>query len=194
MRKSIVCLTMLSILFFGVSYASANDSGWDTGVKTEYLRFTDDIFKGTGLGNAVYFGAYAYKQVFVPNLYLGLESGWAGSSATIFGSDIDVNYVPVEINAKYVVPFGCNNEFNWFFGGGGSYNYFNISQRFAGSGHDDWVAGGQAFTGFNYNITKQLYVGLEAKYQMTQDIHLNGNNIGGNADNLRTGLNLGWKF
>lgn len=57
-------------------------------------------------------GLEGYYAIY-PNLYLGLEAGWAGSKNddTIdtdeFGEvdvDIKVTYIPVELNLKYAIP------------------------------------------------------------------------------------------
>jgi hypothetical protein len=47
-------------------------------IEVDYLNFTDDIFDDIDLDNAIYVGLEGYTTVW-PNLYLGVETGWASS-------------------------------------------------------------------------------------------------------------------
>jgi hypothetical protein len=180
-------------------------------VKVDYLRFTDSEMDDLGVANAPYIGAEFYFPVWNPNFYLGIESGYAWSSGdrtvtffTVGGLpvdvkyDIDVDYVPIELNAKYV--FEWCNTWTLAFGGGVSYNYFNLdasasidggNRGFAGD--SDWLFGGQFFADLNYKMGP-WFMGANIKYQITEDISFRGFDTDVSASNFRVGGQLGYMF
>ena len=167
-------------------------------VKLDYFRFMSSSIQDVNAGNGVYIGVEAYKELFFEGFYLGGEIGWAGASGDVdirnFGSiKTDIDYVPIELNAKYAVPLGQGLVFDA--GGGFSINYFGFSQRAGALNTDDsdWVWGGQLFVDLNYRYQNWL-LGAAIKYQLTQDLSLGGANAGFSADNLRLGVQAGYKF
>jgi hypothetical protein len=179
-------------------------------LKVDYLRFTDSQADDLGVANAPYIGAEFYFHVW-NNLYLGVESGYAWSSGdrnvTFFDVqglpfdvkvNIDVDYVPIELNAKYV--FGWCNTWALGIGGGVSYNYFNLdvsadvdggNQAFGGD--SDWLFGGQFFADLNYK-SGPWFLGANIKYQITEDISLRGFDSDVSASNFRVGGQVGFLF
>jgi len=139
----------------------------------------------------------------MPNLYLAAEAGWAGTSndddITILGRsrsvDIDVTYVPVELNLKYAAEFSPG----WVFGigAGASYNYFNIDVDIDGESgdEDDWLFGGQVFADLTYK-SGAWFFGINGKYQITEDIELGDDDTetNTNANNWRAGVQIGVMF
>ncbi|MGA2227933.1 MAG: hypothetical protein ABSH41_26155, partial [Syntrophobacteraceae bacterium] len=180
--------------------------GADIDLKVDYFRLSDSNFRHTADGDGVYVGLSMYKQLFVPNLYFGMEAGWAGASGTVtnrggFSFDNDVNYVLVEFNTKYVIPI--SRCFNFDFGAGISANYLDVTVNSYGRSWDDskWLFGGQFFAEANYKI-KNFFTGIDVKYQLTEDTHLFGETLlfgnhpysGTSADNLRVGAHAGFYF
>jgi len=212
MKNLFLALVLIAFVALGTSGANAQkyEIGADVAVKVEYFRFTDSTMEDLNLQNGIYIGVEAYKQVFVPNLFFGAEVGWAGtdSSAGVFNNalflgsvDLDVSYVPIEFNMKYVIPIQPCLKLD--FGGGLSLNYFNLnvdSHRFGlgSTSADDWAFGGQFFSSVNYTFSNNLFLGLEAKYQLTQNITLHSSGISFptdmSADNFRIGGQFGYKF
>jgi hypothetical protein len=113
-------------------------------LKVDYLSFTDDIFGDIDLDNAIYVGLEGYTAVW-QNLYLGMETGWASSENDDdignINVDIDVTFIPVELNLKYMAEI--TSQWVVGLGAGISYNYFEIEADNINRDADDWVFGGQ---------------------------------------------------
>jgi hypothetical protein len=179
-------------------------------LKVDYLRFTDSQADDLGIANAPYIGVEFFFPVW-NNLYLGVESGYAWSSGdrsfTFLGLDgqrfnanvnVDVDYVPIELNAKYV--FEINPCWTFDIGGGVSYNYFNLDVsgdinggNEAFGGDSDWLFGGQFFADVNYKMGP-WFLGANIKYQITEDISLRGFDSDVSASNFRVGGQVGFMF
>ena len=162
-------------------------------------------FRITNLGDGVYIGYEAYGAV-MPNFYLGGEVGWTGPSndqTVVFPREIvnihtDLTYVPIEVNFKYAAE--VSPQLVWDLGAGFSYNYFNADVHSGGlsANQSDWVWGGQLFGDLTYKLGNQWYVGINAKYQVAQDItlHVSGTDVMTNtaATNWRIGGQIGMNF
>jgi hypothetical protein len=206
MKKFSFVLILMTLVVFSTSlvHAQKYEIGADVAVKVQYFRFMDSDFKDAGVQDGVYVGIEAYKQLFLPNLYFGVEAGWAGASGNFttpiindFGAltvDSEVNYVPIEFNVKYVFELSPCLFFD--LGGGFSINYLDMKVESMGvsASQNDWLWGGQFFAELNYKITPNFFVGIGAKYQLTEDIELFGADTGTSADNFRVGAQLGYRF
>lgn len=203
MRK----LPLISLVFAVVILIAANVNaqtyqlGAGVAVKVDYFHFTGTTIDNLNAQDGVYIGLEAYKQVFIPHFFLGMELGWAGTSGTI-STDLpgnpfsfsnthtlstDINYIPIEFNAKYVLPI--SPVWDLGFGAGFSRNYFGIEGTVPGTGSvsdNDWIWGGQFFGELNYKVQNWAF-GLNVKYQLTEDMHLFSADTGTSADNLRIG-------
>ncbi len=171
--------------------------GWGNGaVKVDYFRFTDSDMKNLDLENGVYVGVEGYVSLLHPNLYFGLEAGWARTSGGVefdgFDIDLDVYYVPIEFNIKYVLEI--NPCLTIDVGGGGSANYFNVDAEGNGlsGGDDDWIWGGQLFGNVNYKLG-QWFLGANVKYQFTDFIDIAAFRDM-RASNFRAGAQVGFMF
>lgn len=191
--KRLVVVVMITAVALMVGSAHAEKRyplGFgNVALKVDYLRFTDSEVDDLDLANAPYIGVEFFFPVWSPNFYLGLESGYAWSSGEPFGGvDLDLDYVPIELNAKYV--FEINPCWTFDLGGGISYNYLNIdvSGLFRGS-EDDWLFGGQFFADLNYK-TGPWFFGTNIKYQLTEDI----DDVDVSANNFRVGGQFGFMF
>jgi hypothetical protein len=205
MKKLVLSFILLTCVILASSGVQAQryEIGADVAVKVDYFRFMDSTLGDLNLQNGVYVGIEAYKQLLVPNLFFGMEVGWAGTDSSsgvwrnqllLSSIDLDISYVPIEFNVKYVIPIQPGLKLD--FGGGLSYNYlkFNIDGFFGSASDSDWVFGGQFFTALNYTFTNNLYLGVEVKYQLTQNIKDLGLPSDVSADNLRVGGQFGYKF
>jgi hypothetical protein len=205
MKKFAMLFILITLMAFTASlvHAETYPIGADVAVKVEYFRFMDDSLRNSGAKDAVYVGVEAYKQLFCPNLYLGVEAGWAGTRGGFterfidegsFRIDTEVNYVPIEFNAKYV--FNLSPCLFFDLGAGFSINYINMEAESFGvsASTNDWIWGGQFFGELNYKITPCLFLGVAVKYQLTENIKAFGFNTDTSADNFRAGMQLGYKF
>jgi hypothetical protein len=106
--KKIILLSLMIVLVFASTTLNAAEKYalgmGNVAVKVDYIYFTDDVFDNVDIKDAVYLGLEAYYAI-MPNLYLGMEAGWAGPSndgrVDDIDVDLDINYVPVELNLKY---------------------------------------------------------------------------------------------
>jgi outer membrane protein W len=171
-------------------------------LKVDYINFTDDVFENIDLDNGIYVGLEGYYAI-MPNIYLGMETGWAGAeNDDKIGNlkvDIDVTYIPIELNLKYMAEIAPQ----WVLGVGAgiSYNYFEIEANNIDRDADDWVFGGQIFAEINYKMNDVWFLGLETKYQWTDDIEFNDFGVNErdfdtstSADNWRIGARVGFVF
>lgn len=172
-------------------------------LKVDWFHFTDGSMDDMGVENGVYVGLEAYYALscVCPNLYVGMEVGWAGSSNTVdFGpqvfarTDLNVDYVPIEFNAKYA--FNVTPTVVFDLGAGISTNYinFDLDVGNASFSSNDWLFGGQFFADVNYKFAPNWFAGVNFKYQITQEIELEGINTNTSADNVRLGGQIGYNF
>ena len=208
--KKILLLSLLVVFVFASTsvyaaemYALGNSN---IALKIDYISFTDDAFDELDIKDGVYVGLESYAMTTVPNLYFGLEAGWAGAkndhtvnlNSYSYDTETTLNYVPIELNLKYVIP--ASPALVMALGAGVSYNYLEIEQDVGDINEDvsDWVFGGQVFADLTYKMSNQWFVGINGKYQFTDDLNLDirGEDFETNArtDNWRVGAQVGLRF
>ena len=214
--KKLVLLVLVAAMALLAGFAQAEQryplGAGNLAIKVDYLRFTDSEVDDLGVADAPYIGAEFFFPVLNPNFYLGIESGYAWSSGDQtftfidrigrqidFNADFDVDYVPIEFNAKYVIEL--NPCWTLDFGGGISYNYFNIDASAdlfrrdvdLSGGDSEWLFGGQFFADVNYKMGPWFF-GANVKYQITEDMSLSGYDTDVSASNFRVGGQAGLMF
>ena len=201
--KKLLALSLMIVFVFASTTLYAAEK-YDLGMgnvalKIDYINFTEDAFDEIDLENGVYVGLEGFYAIY-PNLYLGLEAGWAGTSndddidlgGGPINVDIDVTFVPIELNLKYAVALSPD----WVvdFGAGISYSYFEIEADDVDESADDWLFGGQVFADINYKLSKDWFLGINAKYQFTDDLEFDNVDTETSADNFRVGAQVGMMF
>ncbi|MEW6585215.1 MAG: outer membrane beta-barrel protein [Nitrospirota bacterium] len=206
MKRMLLFSLVLLFVFASTSLYAAEKYALGMGnvaLKVDYFSFTDDIFDEVDLKDGVYVGLEAYYGL-MPNLYLGLEGGWAGTSEdeTIsflgeeFDVETDVTLVPVELNLKFAGEIAPS----WVIGVGAgiSYSWFNVDLEIddENADEDDWVLGGQVFAEITYKMSDQWFLGINGKYHFTEDIELGPEDLetDTNANNWRVGAHIGLMF
>jgi hypothetical protein len=200
MKRLVMFGILVSLVFVPSIYAQQKYSlgVGNVALKVDYFRFTDSNLGDLDLQNGVYLGIEGYVNAFLPNLYFGIETGWAGTSGDFkyreFKADLSTTYVPIEFNIKYA--FDLSPGFIFDLGAGLSANYFNLEADVRGwsTSSDDWLFGGQFFADVDYKFADGWFVGANIKYQVTQDIHLNGIDTDTSASNFRVGGQVGFQF
>jgi hypothetical protein len=200
MKRLVIFGILVSLVLVPSVYAQQKYSlgVGNVALKVDYFRFTDGNMADVGLANGVFVGVESYMGVFIPNLYFGIEAGWAGTSGSFklggYKFDLSTTYVPIEFNLKYA--FEMNPSLVFDLGGGVSINYFSGETSIFGysASSSDWPVGGQFFADLDYKIGNGWFVGANIKYQLTQDIHLEGINTETTASNFRVGGQLGFSF
>jgi hypothetical protein len=108
--------------------------------------------------------------------------------------DVDLTYVPVEVNLKYATE--VSPHFVIDFGAGLSYNYAKIDVQDVGD-EDEWLFGGQCFVDLNYTFDT-FFLGINGKYQLTEEGNYQsteeGYDLKVNFDNWRIGGQIGFFF
>jgi opacity protein-like surface antigen len=207
MKKVLLFALMVAIVLTATSvfatekYVLGNSN---VALKVDYINFTEDVFDEIDLESGLYVGLEGYYGI-MPNLYLGLEAGWAGTSNDDFVEeldsdvDIDVTLVPIELNLKYA--FEVSPALVIDIGAGVSYSWFNVEvdvDELGDADEDDWVFGGQVFADVNYKFSKMWFVGINGKYQFTEDLEFDvqGEDVetDSSADNWRVGAHVGMMF
>lgn len=160
------------------------------GFKVDYISFTDSILDDADIDSGIYFGLEGYMNI-NPNLYIGGEIGYANpdGSVNVLGLSVDteLEYIPIEVNVKYVIKQGENLSVS--LGGGLSYNSLDVKLSVLGVSvsDDEWLLGGQVFADLNYMVDN-YFVGAHVKYKLTEDWD--------NEDysNFRIGVHAGLTF
>jgi len=207
MKKVLLFALMVAIVLTATSvfatekYVLGNSN---VALKVDYINFTEDAFDEVDLESGVYVGLEGYYGI-MPNLYLGLEAGWAGTSndghldALDTDVDVEVTLIPIELNLKYA--FEVSPAWVIDIGAGVSYSMFEIEvdlDDFGDADQDDWVFGGQVFADVNYKLNNQWFIGINGKYQFTEDLEfeVEGEDVDAksSADNWRVGAHVGLMF
>src|SRR4030042_2558426 len=113
MKKIFLLSLMLVFVFASTTLYAAEKYALgmsNIALKVDYINLTEDAFEDIEIENGVYVGLEGYYAIY-PNLYLGLEAGWAGAEndndieidGEQFNVDVDVTFVPIELNLKYAV-------------------------------------------------------------------------------------------
>ena len=164
-------------------------------LKVDYINFTENDLEDLAVDTAAYVGIEGYGLI-APNLYLGIEVGYAnpdgGARGFDYDIDTDVIFAPSELNLKYAVNVTPNLVFD--FGGGISTTYVEVEQTVT-TPYDiifitdsDWLFGGQFFVDMNYTAN-QFFMGINAKYHVTEDFE-----DFTNFSNWRIGGQIGIRF
>jgi len=202
MKKLMVlffCLT--SLVFFFSSDASADNY---VAVKAGmYSPQSDDLDEfGEGLNLEVSYGYY-FNQYLAIDLGVGYfktdasESYYSDGRHVKEDTDIEVNTLTVALNA--IVPIDPV-ELYALGGVGGYYAYGERKIDVSGVGSDsaddtDVTFGGFLGAGLNLNITHEVFLGVEGKYQwVAADWEFEGEDVSADLDGWRITGNLGFKF
>lgn len=178
-------------------------------VKVDYINFTEDELEDLDLDTGLYGGLEWYGQI-APSLYLGAEVGYANPdeettdivSGPFLGPvavdiETEITYVPIELNLKYAIEAAPNLVFD--FGAGVSMNYAELEVEVSALGvteddsENDWLFGGQFFADLNYKFG-QFFIGVNAKYQITEDFELDDIDTDTDFSNWRVGGQVGIIF
>jgi hypothetical protein len=188
MKKLILVFLIGAFVMASTNLFAAEESalGWGTvAVKVHRINFTESEFDDWNVDKDWFYGLELYGEV-ARNWYVGAETGYTKSSGSEQMVDVDVTYIPVEVNVKYAIQ--VNPRFVIDLGAGPSYNYGKVKLK---SPIDEktskWKFGGQAFIDLNV-VLDRFFFGLDGKYQITQkygDVAF---------DNWRIGGHLGVKF
>lgn len=200
MMKKVFLFSLLVFFALGASPVFAQKKyplGFaNLAAKVDYFRFTDSGMSDLNAENGVYFGVEGYMALLHPNIYVGLEVGWAGTSGDAeypgIRYDVDVYYVPIELNAKYV--YEIMPDFVVDVGAGVAANYFNadIDKNGVSRDADDWIFGGQVFGGLNFKMDP-WFIGANLKFQYTDYIDIREFRDT-RASNFRAGGQFGFMF
>ncbi len=161
------------------------------GVKVDYIHFADSDLDDFGVDTGTYIGLEGYTSVLGGLLQVGGEIGYTNpdGSVTTGGvkSDIELEFIPIEANAKFVGHLGEN--LSYAIGLGISFTLVDIEVTTSGTTfkRDDTIWGGQVFGELNYTIGN-LILGLDVKHHLTESY------LDDDYNNTRVGAHIGWKF
>ena len=193
MKKFILlCLVGVFVMAPMVAFAQekAPLGAGNLAVKVDYIQFTEDDLEDADVDSGLYLGVEGFAEL-VSNVYLGAEVGYAFIQSGDFFEiddrlDVDLTYVPVEVNLKYAAEL--SPQFIIDVGAGLSYNYAKIDVQDYGD-EDEWLFGGQCFVDLNYTFDT-FFLGINGKYQLTEE----GDDLETNFDNWRIGGQIGFFF
>jgi len=204
MKKVFLVLVAISFMVMtSVAYGAEKIllGNGNIALKMDYLQFTESALEDLDNDECFYIGLEAYNKI-TSNLYVGMEIGYAsseGSGDVIFDdfgevdADTELTFVPIELNLKYALDITPRLVVD--FGAGASYNWMKeeISARGRSTEEDDWLWGGQFFAALNYKIDR-FFIGINGKYQLTEDFEIDDDETDVNANNWRIGGQVGIMF
>jgi hypothetical protein len=204
MKKIVLFLAVISfIAMTSVAYGAEKVliGNGNIALKMDYLQFTESALEDLDNDECFYIGLEAYNKI-TSNLYVGMEIGYAtsdGSAQVVntelqrVNSDTELTFVPIELNLKYAIDITPRLVVD--FGAGVSYNWMKeeISARGSSSSGEDWLWGGQFFAALNYKIDR-FFIGINGKYQLTEDFEIDNHETDVNANNWRIGGQVGIMF
>lgn len=156
------------------------------------ISFLANEIEKSGISRGFFMGIEEYIPV-SEVLELGAELGYASSTGSTkvlsFKVDTETVFIPIEVNAKYLL--GQISGLKTNAGLGLSYNYVKETATVTNItvSENDFLFGFQAFIE-SVVETEDGFLGLFAKYQATEEFQ----NYGYNYSNLRFGFKLGWFF
>jgi len=158
-------------------------------------------------------GEFAYGYRFHPNGAVEFSTGYFQTSDTYreiyngvgASAKAEVSAIPLTVAIKGIIPIDKQWDVYGLAGGGAYFVHGKLRATAAGFGSaslsdNTTVAGGFLGAGTSYNITKEIFLGLEAKYLWTGTAKLskvvNGTNIDADfkIEGLFGTLNLGYRF
>lgn len=174
------------------------------GLNLSYIRFSDDVADTSHTESGGYVGALGYVRLF-HGLYVGGEVGKAENLTFFSGNDVE--FMPIELNAKYAFQAGSHLALD--VGGGLSYSYVEVDEGkewnlgcivnicpapepSGASGNelgDEWLLGGQLFAEMMFRMG-WFSLGFNGKYQITEDFKDSDFAL----DNWRVGMVTGIVF
>ena len=181
--KKLLLVSFLFVMVLGSSAAFAAEKAplgaGNVALKLDYISFTENEFEDAKVDTGFYIGLEAYGEV-SPNLSLGAEVGYANPDGKIdelvdgiaVNIKNEVTFVPIELNLKYAFKAAPNLAID--IGAGVSYNFAKVETTASALGislsdsEEDWLFGGQFFVDLNYTVN-QFFIGVNAKYQLTED-------------------------
>jgi len=194
--KNAIINAVAVLMILGISFSVQAQEIYPLGygniaVKLDYFSLDDKVFQGAKEDGGISLGLEIYGQI-VSGLYVGYELAWATQSADFpNNAKVEITYVPMELNLKYI--FGFGRSFRWDIGGGLSYNYGEHKVTSTGTPTptkaNDWMGGGQVFTNLNW-VIRNTFIGIDLKYQITRDFKKTDFSF----DNYRIGAHIGWMF
>jgi hypothetical protein len=179
-------------------------------VKTDFITFTDHFFRLIDQEKRTYTGIEGYGKI-DKDVYLGGELGFCSVSNDFQNDDLlhqhrayDTDLTYLELNAKYA------KDLSPYFviAAGGGLSWIKIDGTFevhniilVGNQYiqtmdrrvpeSNWLLGGQIFTDLTFTY-HWLQLGINAKYQMTQEMKSEGGDF--DLNNYRLGAQIGALF
>ncbi len=204
MKKIVLLIVALSLIAVSPVVYGADTillGNGNVALKASYLNFTEGALEDLDNDDALYLGLEAYNKI-TSNLYVGMEVGYArtdGSARIVLGemepvkADTELTFVPIELNLKYALDIAPRLVADM--GAGISYSW--MKEEISGPGQsspgDDWLWGGQIFAALNYKI-ERFFMGINAKYQFTENFEIRDFDTDVNASNWRIGGQIGIMF
>jgi hypothetical protein len=204
--KKLLLVSLLFVMVLGSSIVFAAEKApigaGNLALKVDYINFTDGDMDDLDTDSGLYVGLEAYSHLadIAPNFYIGVEVGYAKPDGSFedLGDhyDTEATFVPIELNLKYAMSVAPNFVID--FGAGGSLNYASVEITETEEGEaevkdDDWLWGGQIFADLNYKIN-QFFIGINAKYQITENFDRGNRETDLSFRNWRIGGQAGIMF
>ncbi len=192
MKRLIIALVLLGTVLSAPAIATddAPLGARSSIFKVDHIRFTSGILEDLDIDTGIYIGIEEYVLVY-PSVYLGGEIGYAKPKGQVGGTDVSVQYLPLEANLKYVTEVAP--ELKLGLGGGLSYIY--IKERVSTGptilSEDGWLVGGQIFTDINYT-SGPYFGGFNFKVQTTEEVGSGANTY--DYGNWKLGAQVGMTF
>ncbi len=110
----------------------------------------------------------AFGHYFTQFLALEMEIGYLNSEGTPASLLDTIRGTPLMANARVTVPL--SSSVNLYGGGGVGAIYYDIEAIAPILDTDGWIFAGNAFFGSDIDLSDTIFVGVEAKYYLTEEL------------------------
>jgi opacity protein-like surface antigen len=202
MGKNKLGMMFLAILFFFLTPASPatakdGDPGNSIGLKLGAYSPQHDNMEdfNEGFNGEIFYGLRFHR-----NFAAELGAGYFKASGKFPGVDFSLKVIDILYTVKGIIPLGILD----IYGGPGIGVYFakvNVSSTlpgFAGGDSDMSTSFGyHILAGANFNITREVFLGIEGKYfwaKTNESILPKGGAFGSHLDGATATANIGYRF
>ncbi len=186
MKKRVLAVAVSALILSGGASAGENEWNWFAGLDDDYvMEPTASLLLGSISFNDGDSGSMTGVELsFNCPLLKPPTNNIRQQLSFVQYDESGVDVTSIEINPHYVVEVSPG----LFVGGGPGFGYMSVDT----SGGDDSVLGFQVGGSVHYDVSETIFLGGEARYQLTQDAEFGAQTV--SMDNWRVALKAGINF
>lgn len=197
--KKFVVTTIFStalVCFLPLIVSAAQPANYIVAKAGAFAPQSDDLTNNGANYGARFDGEIAAGYYFSPYLAGELGTGWFQTAGAQAGIDTDIKAIPITFTAKILYPPLGDLIEPYMEAGVGLYLCSGdlVSQNTRFSDHDN-ALGAHLGLGVNFNMTPNIFVGIEGRYLwVNSKFEYNGADVNAALNGIATTANLGYRF